>query len=396
MKPLPEPRLPDECRSRMLGCMLGGAVGDALGAPIEFQTHAQIIANHGDGGVRDMLPAYGRRGAVTDDTQMALFTAEGVLRGHIQTCLGEPSHRTSELAAAYLRWLCTQGIPHVLHQDVLNGWLVGIPALHARRAPGSTCLTALQQMRSLDQVVAANTSKGCGGVMRVAPIGMYLAALCRNEDLHLSVARAFELGCDAAAITHGHPTGQLSAGAFASLLLCLLSGHSLMVAITATLARLQSLPGHEETLAALHHAIDVASSSNFCHQRLRELGEGWVAEEALAIGLYCALTAPDFETGVINAVNHDGDSDSTGLIAGHLLGALHGHVSIPERWLLTLELRAVLEQIASDLASCTQWLEPLGHDELKAALVRYPAACPSGCRFGQLGNGYLVSASLRP
>ena len=84
-------------------------------------------------------------------------------------------------------------------------------------------------------------------------------------------------------------------------------------------------------------------------QRIGELGGGWVAEETLAIGLWCALAARSFEEGVITAVNHSGDSDSTGLIAGHLLGAQYGAAAIPARWFEQLELREVIVQIAEDI-----------------------------------------------
>lgn len=84
-------------------------------------------------------------------------------------------------------------------------------------------------------------------------------------------------------------------------------------------------------------------------QRIGELGGGWVAEEALAIGLWCALTARSFEEGVIMAVNHGGDNDSVGLIAGHLLGVQYGATAIPARWCAQLELREVIEQVAEDI-----------------------------------------------
>jgi ADP-ribosylglycohydrolase len=80
------------------------------------------------------------------------------------------------------------------------------------------------------------------------------------------------------------------------------------------------------------------------------LGEGWVAEEALAIGVYCALAAgEDFAAGVRLAVNHGGDSDSTGAIAGNLLGTALGVSAIPQRWLDKLELRTEIETIADDM-----------------------------------------------
>lgn len=96
---------------------------------------------------------------------------------------------------------------------------------------------------------------------------------------------------------------------------------------------------HEETLAAIEAAQRLLATDIEPTEAIDELGEGWVAEEALAIGVYCALKAQDLESGVIMAVNHDGDGDSTGLIAGHLLGAMLGRNAIPERWLAPLELR---------------------------------------------------------
>jgi ADP-ribosylglycohydrolase len=70
--------------NRCRGCLLGGAVGDALGAPVEFMSHSQIVSRFGPHGIRDFAPAYGRTGAITDDTQMTLFTAEGLRRAHLR------------------------------------------------------------------------------------------------------------------------------------------------------------------------------------------------------------------------------------------------------------------------------------------------------------------------
>lgn len=112
---------------------------------------------------------------------------------------------------------------------------------------------------------------------------------------------------------------------------------------------LQAEAGHEEILYALAAAERHAASNLDPVQAVAQLGEGWVAEEALAIAVYCALVASDLRAGVILAVNHDGDSDSTGAIAGNLLGALHGVQAIPPAWLTPLELREVIDAVARDL-----------------------------------------------
>ena len=96
-------------RDRFLGCLLGGAAGDALGAPVEFMKRATILERFGPRGITSYAPAYGRTGAITDDTQMTLFTAEGLLRAYVRGERRGIGHVPSVVAHAYLRWLKTQG-----------------------------------------------------------------------------------------------------------------------------------------------------------------------------------------------------------------------------------------------------------------------------------------------
>jgi ADP-ribosylglycohydrolase len=347
-------RLDQRLRSRYRGCLFGGAVGDALGAPVEFLKLSEIEARFGRGRIRDYAPAYGRLGAITDDTQMTLFTAEGLLRGWVRGMDRGICSLEAVVANAYQRWLLTQGYTApALFGEKSSGWLVGHPELHHRRAPGNTCLDALRTKRHFEDP-AQNDSKGCGGVMRAAPVGLFEAHwLPGPEDEELE--EAFRLGVQTAAVTHGHPTGQLPAGVLACTVALLAKGASLREALARAKAELVKNPRYEETLEALEAAEALARSRPARAEAIRALGGGWVAEEALAIAVYAALSAETFEAGVILAVNHDGDSDSTGSIAGNLLGALHGVESIPARWLETLELRGVIEEVADDLATVREW-----------------------------------------
>ena len=166
---------------------------------------------------------------------------------------------------------------------------------------------------------------------------------------------AFGLGCRLAAITHGHLAGQHAAGALAFLVLRLVAGASLDDAVSEVKALLAGVAGSGETLDAITLAVHLAGQPGSTDEHLRQLGQGWVAEEALAIALYCALRSGSFEEGVALAVNLTGDSDSTGAIAGNLLGVLHGVEAIPARWLEPLELREVITEVADDLLSWPQW-----------------------------------------
>lgn len=321
------------------GCLLGGAVGDALGAPVEFLAWEQIRQQFGAAGIADFVPAYGQRGAITDDTQMMLFTAEGLLRAHVRGVQHGLCHPPATIHHALLRWLLTQCERAALPVGH-DGWLYTERQLWSRRAPGNTCLAALRASRQLGQP-ADNHSKGCGGVMRVAPCAFF--------------ADAFELAADSARLTHGHPTGYLAAGLFADILARVWAhGLPLAAAAQAALAAHGTRRGMAETAAIVRGVLRLHEEGLRPNpRRIERLGSGWTAEEALAIGLWCALAADSLEEGIVWAVNHGGDSDSTGLIAGHFLGLLHGVEAIPPRWLEPLELREVIGQVAGDLATAS-------------------------------------------
>ncbi|MGM0396858.1 MAG: ADP-ribosylglycohydrolase family protein [Bacillota bacterium] len=317
-------------KERIYGCLLGGAIGDALGYPVEFMRNDEIIDEYGHGGLTDLVQDQKNKAIITDDTQMTLFTAEGILLTFDKEKL------VDNIYLAYLRWLATQGynIP-----VVEEGWLVNDDRLHQRRAPGNTCISALQSGRMGTAEDPINSSKGCGGVMRVAPIGI----LCTPDD-------AFDFGIKSAAITHGHPEGYYSAGAFARIISLLMNSHSLQEAVEDTMEYLETHNGKGETVKLLKKAFDLSKENNEPLHDIKSLGEGWVGEEALGISVYCALRfKDDFRAALVAAINHDGDSDSTGAITGNILGALLGSDGIPEEWVNKIELIDKINMISDRL-----------------------------------------------
>ena len=126
-----------------------------------------------------------------------------------------------------------------------------------------------------------NDSKGCGGVMRVAPVGLIA------EDPE----SAFHLGCDIAAITHGHPMGYLTAGALAAIINSLKIGAGLKESVDIAVNLLKHHNAHQRCVDVIERATDLAKQSDVNPEAIEELGEGWVAEEALAISLYCSFCA---------------------------------------------------------------------------------------------------------
>lgn len=147
-------------------------------------------------------------------------------------------------------------------------------------------------------------------------------------DLMVNRDRVFEIGSQAAALTYGHPSGHLSAGFMALLIHEIMSGAALIDSIRTTKQELIAHSNHQEVLEAVEKA-ELLAGSGRANRGVETLGEGWVAEEALAIALYCSLVTPNFEEAFVLAVNHFADSDSTWAIAWNICEALYGDAVIP-------------------------------------------------------------------
>ncbi|HYQ16230.1 MAG TPA: ADP-ribosylglycohydrolase family protein [Polyangiaceae bacterium] len=353
--------------SRLSGCLLGGALGDALGYPIEFERPGTaLLARYGSAApARLRFVDSPNAGLVSDDTQMTLFTAEGLIRARLA---GE-ADTTRFLLGAYQRWYGTQAMRPASKPVTPprgQGLLLADARLHARRAPGNTCLSALAASfmgRALATVAEPpNDSKGCGAVMRSAPFGLLAE---RREQ-------AFLQARDAGVLTHGHPSGYLSAACFAALVFDLARDVPLEVALGHADALLAIEAGSEETRELLQKARAVAARGAPSVQEIEQLGGGWTGEEALAIAVAVALGVDESNQGVAEAlwrsVAHGGDSDSTGSLVGNLLGARLGREALPPSWLAELDLADLIERVA-----CDSWQAFFGEQALDASA--YPAAC---------------------
>lgn len=337
--------------ARVRGCLLGGAIGDALGGPVEFWPLERIRSECGSVGVREYVAeniagsrVYGR---ITDDTQMTLFTVEGMIRASVRTDRGL-GFTVAVLHHAYDRWLDTQRQSGP--DGERDGWLIIERWLYSRRAPGNTCLSALEGMRSGGRKIehfggqASNQSKGCGGVMRSAPFGLLPPWSWASPEWQYAAA------AEAAGYTHGHPTGKVASGALAVMVGAILRGESLQESIDTTLRLLRQQAHHAESVDAIEQAA-AAVRTSVSPETLESLGGGWIAEEALAMAIYAALAhpGPDEVLDALSlAVTHSGDSDSTGAICGNILGALHGETALPPELAFEVEGRGTILRLADD------------------------------------------------
>ncbi|WP_052867589.1 ADP-ribosylglycohydrolase family protein [Streptomyces niger] len=319
------------------GSMLGLALGDALGYPTEFRSVASIEATYGPWRQLE-LP---RPALVTDDTQMTLALGRG-----LRTAMEH-----GPLTAATLE-------PPV-RQEFIDWWR----SPENNRAPGNTCLTACRVLSEPGRpwVAASQTgSKGCGANMRVAPIGLAPGLTDQQR------AGAAQLQ---SALTHGHPTALAASDLTAWAVRLLAQGAD--PAELPTLLRIyvhgNRTTYHGDWLGDLWQHAGAASPEAFiaygwdeCRGVLDRLdaalrtpdpetdpclsvGEGWIAEEALAAGLLCFLLFPEDPVSALRrGACSAGDSDSLACLAGAFAGAHLGADAWPTAWTDRIEYREEL------------------------------------------------------
>ena len=354
--------------SAIKGSLVGGAIGDALGYPVEFMSYNSIIKQHGEGGIqRYEKDSETGLALISDDTQMTLFTATGMLVGETRGAMrGVAGSMESYIHYAYRDWYFCQRGADVPGDDgewlnpghgLNTSWLPYLPEMHQRRAPGNTCLSALGSGNSgtLDEPI--NHSKGCGGIMRVAPVALYDKYIVAKP--HEWLKDMCSTAAKTAALTHGHPLGYMPAAALAHINSRAAFGgcpyenglHGILKECKELMQDMfEGEPYLPKMLSLVERAEELAANDKPDAENIESLGGGWVAEETLAIAIYCCLRYPDdFSKAVIAAVNHSGDSDSTGAVTGNIMGAWLGYEKIDPAWLKDLELRGVIEEVATDL-----------------------------------------------
>jgi ADP-ribosylglycohydrolase len=329
-----EPSLED----RFQGCLLGLAIGDALGYPVEFLSLPEIRKRYGPDGIQDLT---GNPALHSDDTQTSMAVARALVDA------GQDGVEN---------WM----------EALVREFLIWLRSPENDRAPGNTTIKGCQ---NLEAGISWNESglvesKSCGAIMRVAPIGLYY----RSDPSELRLA-----AWASAIATHAHPTALVCAEVTAFCVSWAVgrvdpseywerikalqrdslqswdpvlgtswrrAGYSrpedyLAVGWAQLLAELEKMP-----LALAKDPADVCEI----------LGGGWGSDEALACALACVLESPkDYLTAVRRGANTGGDSDSIACIAGAISGAYLGHNAIPKDWRRHIENRPTLIELSRQL-----------------------------------------------
>jgi len=334
----------DNLYDKIYGALFGAALGDAFGRPTEFMNYREIERFSPESFVNVYrFPLL----KVTDDTQMSIAVADALMDAYAVDKAILPLTFEKQLRKHFVSWL----------HDPQNN-----------RAPGMTCLGACENLaRGVAwEMATRKNSKGCGANMRVLPAGlMKFKKGTAFTDKDVAKWAQFQ-----SAMTHAHPTALAAAELTAMALVKLIEGidPESLLSFLLEYGETQMQVYHEDFLQTVWERPMMESPTEFIQMGWQEnlaalrkvetaylqydgesdpcvwTGAGWIAEEALATGLFCFLLYPDnFPKVIERAVRTSGDSDSIACLAGGFAGAYLGVDAIPVEWLDNLEYRDDLE-----------------------------------------------------
>jgi len=315
-----------ELRDRYVGCLVGAGLADSMGKLTEFLDRDLIVFQYGPRGLTEP-PAHA---LYTDDTQLAMATARGLLKAGDQVL----PRVVEAVAQEYLAWLALQDNP-----------------VH-RRSPGVAVMDALGRVRR--GVPTTASADGGANDSIAATRGVPVALRYRGD-----VQRVVETAAELCRITHAHPAAVSAAAAAALFVDYALSGVPIADWTGKAILNVKRWCPDDthvtvEAIRTVERTLDWSPEDAMTEQfRARPgYGGGWTADEALGIGLWCFLQAPDdYARAVRLAVNAYGDSDTDAIafLTGAFSGAHNGLAGIPPEWVGRLEdgdkIRALAERL---------------------------------------------------
>lgn len=344
-------------QQRFIGCLIGGAMGDAMGFEVKAMTLEQIKRAFGKSGITKMTPSkITKNMRISDETQLTLFTLHGIMWGDFLGGKSGISNYTTYVFYAYQQWLYTQmsTIASVDYQWILDNERNNFPCefldikeLFKKRSPSKVLINTLMTSAEMNYgkiINRINDNKNADSI-RTSAAGLYF---------YTDPERAFRMGADFGGITHSHPTGYLAAGCFSSIISFILAGETIEQAVLDTLKQVKNYDGFEECFKAMDDALGLLDEETKPMDAVALLGDGKTAESALAIGIYCACChSINPENAILLAVNQDGNSDACGHICGSLVGAYKGINALPEKWNKQLQFSQLITKKAKELYKIT-------------------------------------------
>ncbi len=333
-------------QSAYKGCLLGLAVGDAMGFPVDDKLWEDICAEYGPNG----LLGYDLRNGsaeVTSYTQIAAYVANALL---VALTRGRPGAYVQYITMALKEWAKRQHFPR--DPDNSPFWVSKLPQLRKRACKDARMLDALRAETLGETEHAINNAVSAGSLPAAVAVALFF------NPKRMEPSEVGSLAADALALTHGNPETFLSGVVLAYALAGILQQpecpleEQFLQAVSAMQSQFGfRFPQADLVEQRIARAMELAKAQQFTARDGMERLECYTASSCLAGAVYACLTYPDdFDNAMILAVNHSGSSSAVGAITGAFLGAKMGSDALPDFYLESLQTLPALNQLAEDLA----------------------------------------------
>ena len=336
-------------RGAYRGCLLGLAVGDAMGYTVDERSWLEIQEDYGPNGLLgyDLVNGYAE---ITSYTQLAAFTCNGLLLG---ITLGQMKGRMSPyvryIALSDREWCASQrpwGRPAKTYC-----WLMHQVELCRRHCMDTRMMDTINRGTAGTPEEPVNHFQNPGSITTAAGVGLFF------DPARMEQAEIDRLGAEAVALTHGSPLAFLSGALVAHIISQAVRDRniSLEELYLQACEALEQQFGHEysqvyEIVSLVRQAIHMAGDTALGQQEAMERLRCDNAAQVLAGAVYATLVSrEDFDRAMIAAVNHSGRSAAVGALTGAILGSRLGEAALPEFYLECLEPVDVLRELADDL-----------------------------------------------
>ena len=332
------------------GCLLGMAVGDAMGAAVEKKTYEEICETYGPAGLLGYDTVNGLA-EITSYTQVAAFAVNGLL---LAISRGQTQEAMAYVTMAMKEWCGVQHLPRDPQRR--NCWLCAVPAFRRRKNMDPRTLDALTRDVLGTPQRPYNQAEGPGSLTAAVAMGLYF------HPERLQFHQIGLLGAQAVALTHGEPMAFLCGSVLAYVIAAILNdperdleAHFRLAAETVAEQFGKEFPQALRLQKKLLDAMELAKDPQKQSVAVMESLACNTCAGVLAGAMYAVLAGRgDFDTSAIIAVNHSGKSAAVGAVTGAILGARMGEESLPEFYLECLESERVLRALATDLWQCCQ------------------------------------------
>lgn len=332
------------------GCLLGLAVGDAMGYTVDHKSLSQIREDYGPNGLLgyDLCNGYAD---TTSHTQIAAYSCNGLLLGMTRGQMrGMMAPYVRYIAAALREWARLQGYRR--DNTILNNcWISNAEGLFHRRCMDNLMVDTLTRGNLGTMEEPRNRYQTPGMLMAAVPVGLFFdPERTGREEIQ-------RLGAETVALTHGNPNAFLTGAALAHIISRIAwdGEKDLKNLVRETIGMLQARFGRDyrqtaEVCQHLRTGLSLAVSPNMKEAEALDQMDCTCCSRVLAGALYvCMLHPKSFDEAVIAAVNHSGFSAAVGAVCGAILGALLGEDGIPDFYLEPLEAAGVLRELAGDM-----------------------------------------------